>query len=74
MSQNSDDLALETLIAVRAEFAPELDEQLIRNCHAIQKKHQFDHDRSQSVQAMDRLIEEYVDALMAQDAAKGGAA
>ena len=65
MTQNSDDPAIETLIAVRAEVSPDLDEQLIRRCYAIQKKHQFDDDRSASLQAMDRLIEEYVDAAMA---------
>lgn len=65
MTQNSEDPAIETLITVRAEIAPDLDDQLILSCYAIQKKHQFDPDRSQSVQAMDRLIEEYVDAVMA---------
>ena len=69
MTQNSEDPAVETLVAVRTEVAPDLDEQLVRSCYAIQKKHQFDQDRSQSVQAMDRLIEEYVDRIMAADAA-----
>lgn len=60
MTESSDDLALETLLAVRAEIAPDLDEQLLRSCYALQKKHQFDRERSQSAQAMDRLIEDRV--------------
>ncbi|MGZ3388758.1 MAG: DNA modification system-associated small protein [Isosphaeraceae bacterium] len=64
MTESSDDLALETLLAVRAEIAPDLDEQLLRSCYALQKKHQFDRDRSPSSQAMDRLIEERVNAIL----------
>lgn len=60
MMESSDDLALETLLAVRGEIAPDLDEQLIRQCYALQKKHQFDRERSQSVQAMERLIDDHV--------------
>jgi hypothetical protein len=70
MTQNEDDLAIETLLALRSEIAPNLDEQLIRSCYAVQKKHQFDHDRLQSVQAMDRLIEAYVDGIMSNDTGK----
>ena len=61
MTTNSDDLALETLLKVRAELAPEVDEQLVRSCYAIQKKHQFDKDRSTAFQAMEHLIEEHLD-------------
>ncbi len=59
MTENSD-LALETLLAVRAEVAPHLDEQLVRSCYAIQKKHQFDKDRGVAVQTMEHLIEEFL--------------
>lgn len=65
----SDDIPLETLIAARAEVAPELDESLLRSCYAIQKKHQFDRDRDPPLQAMGRLIEDRVNAAM--EAAKG---
>ena len=62
--KNSDDLAIETLLAVSAQHAPDLDIDLLSRCYAIQKTHQFTPDRAQSVQAMDRLIEERVNALM----------
>lgn len=64
--ENSDDLALETLLAIRSEIAPDLDEDLLRRCYEIQKKHQFARERSHSAQAMDRLIEERVNALALQ--------
>ncbi len=63
--ENSDDPALETLLSVRLEIAPDLDEELLRRCYEIQKKHQFSRERSHSAQAMDRLIEDRVNALVA---------
>ena len=62
--ENSDDLAIETLLAVSAQLAPDLEIDLLRRCYAIQKAHQFTPDRAQSAQAMDRLIEERVNVLM----------
>lgn len=62
--ENSDDLALEALISVSTQFTPDLDIELLRRCYAIQKKHQFTPDRTQSTSAMDRLIEEQVNVLM----------
>jgi len=70
--ENSDDLALETLLAIRSEIAPDLDEDLLRRCYEIQKKHQFARERSHSAQAMDRLIEERVNSLVATSG-EGGA-
>lgn len=58
----SDDLALQTLLAVRAETAPDVDEALLRACYAVQRRHQFSSDRAQSSVAMERLIDEAVDA------------
>jgi hypothetical protein len=52
------DLVLETLLTVQREVAPDLDEQLLRQCYEIQKKHQFDRDRGAVTQAMDRLIDD----------------
>lgn len=69
--ENSDDLALETLLAVRLEIAPDLDENLLRQCYEIQKKHQFARERSHSAQAMDRLIEDRVNALVATSGEEG---
>jgi len=57
MNDEEGDLALQTLINVRADIAPHLDEALLRECYAIQKKYQFSEDRSMSSSAMERLID-----------------
>lgn len=59
---DEDDLALQTLLNVRAELAPDIDEKLLRACYAIQRRHQFNSDRTQSSVAMEKLIDESVDA------------
>ncbi len=59
---DSDDLALQTLLTVRGETAPDVDEALLRACYAVQRRHQFNRDRAQSSVAMERLIDEAVDA------------
>jgi hypothetical protein len=64
MSSN-DDLALQTLLATRLDAAPNLDEELLRLCYAIQNKYQFSEDRSLSVSAMERLIDDRVAKLSA---------
>jgi hypothetical protein len=64
----SDDLALQTLLAVRAEVAPGVDEALLRACYAVQRRHQFNSGAQSSV-AMERLIDEAIDA-----SAQGGSA
>ena len=69
--ENSDDLALEILLAVRLEIAPDLDEDLLRRCYEIQKKQQFARERSHSAQAMDRIIEDRVNALVATSGEEG---
>lgn len=71
MPDTSDDLVLETLLAIRKEAAPDLDETLVRSCYAIQKKHQFDRDQALPTQAMDRLIEQRVDAILPSGGGKG---
>jgi len=59
----SDDyeLGLETLLAVRDELGVDLDDDFLKSCFEIQKKHQFNHERTLSMQAMDRLIEDRVE-------------
>ncbi len=52
------DLVLETLLAVHREIAPDLDDELVRQCYEIQKKHQFDRDRGVPTTTMDRLIDD----------------
>lgn len=57
---SDDDVALQTLLAARAEIAPDLSEKILRLCYEIQKKHQFSEDRTQPAAAMERLIDEAV--------------
>ena len=59
----SDDkeLGLETLLVVRTELGVDVDDDLLEACFQIQKKYQFNHDRTLSTQAMDRLIEDRVE-------------
>ena len=64
---DSDDLALQALLAVRGEVAPHLDENLLRQCYAIQRRHQFRDDRALSAAAMERLV----DASLATDPPAG---
>ena len=54
---DTDDLALQTLLSVREEMSPLLDGQILRQCYAIQKRHQFNADRTQSATAMEKLID-----------------
>lgn len=55
------ELGLETLLAVRTELGVRLDADLLNACFRIQKKYQFNHDKTLSVNAMDKLIESYVE-------------
>lgn len=58
---DDNELGLETLLAVKAELGVDLDDELLEACFEIQKKYQFNHDRTLSTQAMDRLIEDRVE-------------
>lgn len=55
------ELGLETLLEVRSEIGVDLDDDLLAACFQIQKKYQFNHDRTLSTHAMDRLIEDRVE-------------
>lgn len=68
MMTEKEDLALQTLLAVRGEKAPDLDEDLLKHCYAIQKRHQFSSDRTQSSVAMERLIDDEVSAAAVREA------
>lgn len=57
MSRPKTDDALEVLLEVRETAAPELDEVLLRECYAIQKRFQFDRDREVPLDATRRLVE-----------------
>lgn len=54
------DIALETLLAVAVELGADLPAGTIERVYALQKRHQFDADRSASLQEMQRLIESIV--------------
>lgn len=58
MTNPEDDIALSTLISVCESIAPELDRDIVRKCYVIQKKYQFSEDRSLSMAAMERLVED----------------
>jgi hypothetical protein len=51
------------LLAARSEVAPDLDEELLRRCYAIQQKYQFSDDRSLSATAIERLIDAKVEQI-----------
>ncbi len=57
---DSDDLALRILLTVLGEIAPQMDEDVVRQCYAVQKRHQFSDDRTQSSAAMERIIDTHV--------------
>ncbi len=58
---DDNELGLETLFAVKVDLGVDLDDDLLEACFEIQKKYQFNHDRTLSTQAMDRLIEDRVE-------------
>ncbi|WP_027582031.1 DNA modification system-associated small protein [Bradyrhizobium sp. Ai1a-2] len=62
----NDDLPLVTLLAVQMDVAPDVDRHLLRTCYELQKRHQFDRDRGASAQAMERLIEDEVERIVAR--------
>ena len=65
------DNALEVLLRVRLEVAPELDETLLRECYAIQRRFQFDRDREIPLDAIRRLVERIVEQEIAAGAKAG---
>ena len=67
----SDDLALDALLAIKPDVAPDLSIDVLKKCYDLQKRHQFDHDRVASSQAMERLIEEEVTRLVAKEETVG---
>lgn len=57
-----EDIALNTLLAVAKERYPDLSVDLVTRLYGLQKRFQFDSDRTSSIQALQRVLEEYVDA------------
>ncbi len=60
-TDNDQDLGLSTLLEVRDELGLHVSDELVRKIHAIQKKYQFEQDRTLSHQATERLIDETLD-------------
>ncbi len=72
MSENAgSDIALEILIALRGEVAPDLPVEIIRACYFVQKNNQFTSDLSVPVTEMEKLIDAEVDRLSAESEDQG---
>lgn len=63
MSKEDEDLALQTLLANRLQVAPDLDDELLKRCYAIQKKYQFSDDRSLPATAIEKLVDAKVSGM-----------
>lgn len=68
---DDNELGLETLLAVKAELGVDLDDELLEACFEIQKKYQFNHDRTLSTHATDRLIEDRVEKVSGKQSEDG---
>lgn len=60
--ESSEDIALATLLSVASESAPDFSVEILKRVYALQKRHQFDADRSASIQELQRLLESQVDS------------
>jgi hypothetical protein len=56
-----EDHALTVLLKVRAQVTPDLPEDLLRQCYAIQNRFQFDRDEQLPIVHTRRLVEGYVE-------------
>lgn len=59
------DIALDILIELRSEIAPELPLDLVRACYFVQKNNQFNSDRSVAMAEMEKLIDAEVEKMAA---------
>ena len=57
------EIGLNTLLDVRTKLKVDLNDEFLVACFEIQKKYQYSHDRTSSSQAMNRLIEDYVEKI-----------
>lgn len=62
MITTPEDIAVNTLLAVAKERFPDLTPDLVKRIYEIQKRYQFDRDDVLPAQAMQRVLEEFVDA------------
>ena len=54
------DIALETLLSAREKVASELPEQLVQTCYEIQKRFQFEKDRSRVIIALEAAVNDWL--------------
>ena len=59
-SQERDDMVWMALVATAKDVAPEISVELLQRAYEIQKKHQFSHDNVESIQLMEKLIDDEV--------------
>ncbi len=69
-SQEANDMALDTLLLVARNIAPEVPDDLLRRVFTLQRTHQFDTDRDVSLQELQRAIDDFI----GQSANNGGTA
>ena len=62
MITTPEDIAVNTLLAVAKDRFPDLTPDLVKRVYEIQKRYQFDRDDVIPAQAMQRVLEEFVDA------------
>ena len=58
--EDLNDMVWRALVETVRDVAPEIPVEFLRKAYEIQKKHQFSQDNSESVQLMERLIDEQV--------------
>lgn len=69
-SQKANDMALDTLLSVARDIAPEVPEDLLRRVFTLQRAHQFDTERDVSLKDLQSAIDDFI----GQSVANGGAA
>jgi hypothetical protein len=62
MSENSEDMALDALLAARSAIVPELNMEIIRQAYAVERTHQFDEARETPLKSLLKLVEDLVAA------------
>lgn len=65
------DIALEILLSLKAEVAPDLSDGIVQQCFFVQKNNQFTSDRSIPMSEMEKVIDAEVDRIwLEQEASK----
>jgi hypothetical protein len=55
-----DDMVWSTLVETAKDVAPDIPIEFLRKVYEIQKKHQFSQDNNESLQLMEKLLDEQV--------------